>query len=134
MDDEDDSPQAREFRRMKARLEELELLCVSLAPERVPTATSWNDQRCSFHLHVIVHEHAAIVECSQCHQPLDPLEVLRQFAKRERRFADSLEHLRKEQRDLLKQIEALKKQRNSLRSAVRRVGGTPLEPWDLKDE
>ncbi len=136
-DDDSDIGIRRQFRAMKARLQELETLYASRFKHQVPTATSIKAKpikQCRLHLHVVVHDHAAIVECADCHAPLDPLHVLREFAHEERHFADQLEHLRQEKANLRKEIEALKKQKAALRSGVRRAGGTPIEPWQIKED
>jgi hypothetical protein len=136
--DESDLGRVREFRRMKARLSELETLYASRFKFQVPTATSIKQQplekRCSQHLHVVVSLHAARVECAECGEPLDPIDVLRQFANTERTFADSLEHLREERSALFKEIEALKKQKQNLRNSIRKAGARPIERWQIKDE
>jgi len=137
-DDESDIGRAREFKRMKARLQELETLLASQLRFDVPTSTTAKrqplDKCCHFHLHVIVYMDQARVECRACGAFLDPLDVLRQFANRERNFADTLKHLREERDRLGKEIVALKKQRNSLRSQVRKKGGVPVEPWHIEDQ
>lgn len=137
-DDESDVGIRRQFRTMKARLLELERLYSSRFQYQVPTTTilqreSLVGSKCKFHLHVKVSMHSAIVECADCKAPLDALQVLREFARDERHFADQLEHLRQEKADLHKEIEALKKQKQNLRNAVRKAGGKPIERWQLKD-
>lgn len=135
-DDESDIGIRRQFRAMKSRLAELEGVAARFA-DRVPTATSLLrqpiGQRCGFHLHVVVYEHSKRVECADCKEPLDPLDVLRQFARAERSFADTLDHLLKQRTDLNREIEALKKQKQSLRNAVRKAGGKPIERWQIKE-
>lgn len=137
-DDDSDIGIRRQFKTMRARLVELEKLYATRFQHQVPTATSVKKQplgeRCKFHLHVIVYNHADRVECATCEEPLSPIAVLREFANQERHFADQLEHLRQEKAALGQEVEALKKQRNALRSAVRKAGGKPVERWDLRKD
>lgn len=138
-DDESDVGIRRQFKAMKARLLELEHLYASRHQYQVPTATrvkkpSYFDGKCKLHLHIEVDMHSAVVECADCGVPLDPLQVLREFAREERHFADQLEHLREEKAALAKEVAELKKQRLSLRGAVRKAGGKPIERWQIKDE
>lgn len=136
-DDESDIGIRREYKRMKGRLAELERLYATGARNRVPTATSVQQPplgaKCEFHLHVIVNTHSAEVTCSDCGAPLEPLQVLREFATEERQFAQNLEHLRREKAELHKEIEALKKQRLAMRAKVRKAGGRPLERWEIPE-
>lgn len=137
-DDDTDIGRARQFKAMKARLLELERLYASRFQYQVPTTTiavrdTALGAKCQLHLHVKVSMHAARVECADCGAPLDPLQVLREFACEERHFADQLEHLRQEKADLGKEIEALKKQKQNLRNQVRRAGGKPIGRWQIKD-
>jgi len=136
-EDESDIGIRRQFRAMKARLAELEHLYASRYQHQVPTTTRVGGThlggKCQIHMHVVVDMHAAVVECADCGAPLDPLQVLREFAREERHFADQFEHLRKEKADLGTEIEALKKQKQNLRNAVRKAGGKPIERWQIKD-
>lgn len=138
-DDESDVGIRRQWKAMKARLLELEHLYASRFQFQVPTATSvtkpsFLDGKCSLHLRVKVSMHKAVVECSDCGAPLDPLQVLREFARGERHFANQLEHLRQEKANLGMEVEALKKQKQNLRGQIRKAGAKPLERWQLKDE
>jgi len=74
-----------------------------------------------------------LVECAVCHEELDPLEVLREYVREERQFAQCLEHLRDETSELRREVEALKKQKAALRAAVRKAGGEPIESWQVRD-
>lgn len=133
-EDVDDLGRMRELKRMRARLSELETLYASRFRFQVPTALSTREQvkRCSVHPHVVVDDHAAKVTCSECGAQLDPLDVLRQFARHERSFAFTLEHLRHEKDGLTKEITELKRQKSQLRSAIRKAGGKPVESWHIR--
>lgn len=138
-DDDSDIGIRRQWKQMRARLAELERLYASRFQYQVPTTTiavrdTALGAKCQLHLHVKVSMHAARVECADCGAPLDPLQVLREFAREERHFADQLEHLRQEKANLGKEIEALKKQKQNLRNQVRKAGGTPVERWQLKEQ
>lgn len=134
-DEDSDIGKAREFKRMKSRLAELELMYSTRFQFQVMTALTERRRslaRCGIHPHIIVDDHSNRVECAECGEEMDPIDVLRQFANQERTFAHQLEHLRKEKSDLGVEVEALKKQKAALRSAVRKLGGTPVERWQIK--
>lgn len=116
----------RQFRQMKARLEELELLYATRFRHQVPTSSSavpevHGGSRCGFHPHVIVSMKRPSVTCSTCGVTLDALDVLREYARGERAFAHTLEHLRQEHTRLSKEIDHLKRARANLRSQIKRA-------------
>jgi hypothetical protein len=82
------------------------------------------------HPHVVVDNHAPVVECAVCHERLDPLEVLRQFANGERLFASWNKAMRCERDKLVEHIAKLKRQRQNLKAQIRRAGGKPAEEWE----
>lgn len=125
----DEIGKERELRALRKRVEDLELRLVkhegkvaaSLAlKERVDEKHGY---QCGFHPHVLVSDETNLVECAICHEPLDPLDVLREFARHERNFVFSINTLRAEQTELRKQVDQLKKQRSSLWSQVKKRGG-----------
>jgi cell division protein FtsB len=78
--------------------------------------------RCgALHPHVVVDEHAPVVECAVCKERLDPLVVLRQYAKQEKHFMWNLRSLRDEKAKLAAEVEALKKERSNVRAQVKRA-------------
>lgn len=86
-------------------------------------------RKCSFHLRVFVSMETASVTCQECGAELSPLDVLREFANGERRFVEHINHLREERSKLAIEVEQLKTQRSSLRSQIRKKGGTvPDDP------
>ena len=78
------------------------------------------------HPHVIVDENAPVVECAVCKERLDPLVVLREYAKREKHFMWTLKALRDEAAKLTAEVAALKKERASVRAQIKRDQGKLL--------
>lgn len=136
--DESDIGIRRQFKAMRTRLQELELLYATRFRHQVPVSISElkteHGLKCGFHQHVTVSMITPSVQCGACGEELDPLDVLRQFTKEERSFAFTLEHLRKETADLRAEVVALKKQKAALRTAVRKAGGKPIENWQVRRE
>lgn len=130
--DDHDIGRARKTKQLEARIAQLEANLAAVSGVTVPTATIAKpapNPSCRYHLKVVVSEHANRVECGICGEPLSPIAVLRQFAHEERRFAHTIEALRQERIDLRKEIEALKKQKQGLRNAVRKAGGVPVNRY-----
>lgn len=72
-------------------------------------------------------------EVKACGAKLDPIQVLRDYARHERNFCYSLEHLRKEQRDLSAEIKKLKALRARLRAEARKsLPPVEARPGDRK--
>jgi regulator of replication initiation timing len=74
--------------------------------------------RCAFHLHVEVSATTPKVWCLECGEELAPLDVLRQFATRERRFTAEIEWMQKDKAKLREEVVALKLERDRLRAIV----------------
>ena len=123
--DDSDIGIRRKYKAMQRRLVELETLYATRFRNQVPTATtelkSKHGLACGFHPHVSVSMNTPEVECTACGKQLDPLEVLRQFARNERQFAHQLEHLRNEREKLQQEIAELKRQRSNLKQQVKRA-------------
>lgn len=77
--------------------------------------------RCGFHPQVLVSMTTRSVTCRECGEELEPMDVLREFARHERRFVASLADLRKERENLTKEVDVLRKQRSSLRSQLNQI-------------
>jgi hypothetical protein len=124
-DDDSDIGMRLKYKSMQRRLVELETLYASRFRNQVPTATaelkSEHGIKCGLHPHVSVSMTTPEVRCTACKKLLDPLDVLRQFANRERQFSHTLEHLRNERDKLEKDVEELKRQRSNLRAQVKRA-------------
>lgn len=137
-DDESDIGMRRQYRVIKARVAELELLHATRFRFQVPTATTEAETkhglRCGFHPHVVVSQTTPHVSCAVCGEELSPLDVLRQFSIEERNFAMGLEHLRREAADLRVAVERLKRERQNLRAAVKRARAAIASEEHLTDE
>lgn len=124
--DESDIGIRRQFKAMRARLQELEALYAGRFRYQVPTALTEREigphgLKCGFHPHVTISMRTPTVRCTVCDTRLDPIEVLRDFARDERNFAHTLEHLRTERATLSKEVEDLKRQRANLRAQIKRA-------------
>lgn len=91
--------------------------------------------RCGSPCGVLVSDNSPRVECAACGTQLSAVQVLRDYANHERNFCYSLEHLRKEKRDLHAEVEKLKKLRARLRSEAKKLLPEPPEKagqrkWD----
>lgn len=75
---------------------------------------------------VVVADKEPLVECKACGAELDPVDVLREYARHERRFCFALEHLRGEKIALATEIEKLKRLRARLRAEARAL--LPSQP------
>jgi prefoldin subunit 5 len=93
---------------------------------------------CGFHTRVLVSMTESAVWCAVCNCEVEPMDVLREYAKKERNFIEALQWLRDEKAALRKEVDELKKIRSSLRSQVKRKaktvadaigeGGRPANP------
>lgn len=87
---------------------------------------SKHDYRCSayaqgggVHPLVSLHGDTRTVKCRVCGTLMDAFDVLMQYAHAERRFSYGITSMREEFSKLRKDIEALKKERSSLKSQVK---------------
>jgi hypothetical protein len=71
-----------------------------------------------FHYRSRVDKQARRVICADCGVDLDPITVLSQVA----RLTDEWKWLHDSKRELTREIESLKRERNNLRASVRRAG------------
>lgn len=115
----------RENKALRARVEHLEAELAKAAKMVSPAITALRNHEevhnihCTFHLQVKVSLTTPEVTCTLCGADLDPLDVLREFATKERHFTENLNHLRVEATGLRKEIEQLKKERSSLKAQVK---------------
>lgn len=120
----------RELRMLRTRVATLTAQVAVFDKRLVPALTSrerWEGDHgyaCGFHPQVEVSMETDEVTCKMCGAPLVAIDVLREYARGERRFAESINSLRDERSKLAKEVEHLKKQRSSLRSQIRKRGGT----------
>lgn len=123
--DSNELARQREIKHLRARVGTLE---VALDDARKVAAGALhgalaipNDahRSCAYHMQVSVSLTTPSVTCSECGAELSPLDVLRDFAKRERHFVMLSNDLRQEQSKLRTEIDTLKKQRASLKAQVR---------------
>jgi hypothetical protein len=119
---------AREVRLLRARVRELEeAVSTNGIPATVLSKLDRDEAHraygCGFHLHVTVSMTTDEVLCQTCGESLDPLDVLRQFASKERRFVESVDEFKRERDRLRLEVADLQKQRKNLRSQIRRKGG-----------
>lgn len=126
--DDSDIGVRRENKRLRARLVELETMVKTRLGRVVPTSTTMPQDfeekhglKCGFHPNVIVSMKTPRVECAVCGEKLDALDVLREFARHERHFAQTLEHLRKETSELRAEVPKLKRTLSDLRSRIKRA-------------
>lgn len=97
--------------------------------------TKHSQEMCKYHLHIVVDEHAPVVECSDCGTVLDAHQVLLQLATQERTFRSWTEHYIKERHELHAECEALRKLKARLRADCRKVDKkAPVERWQLKEQ
>lgn len=125
----------RELKQLRVRVAQLEAeRGIKQVPSIEVKRSEEHGYQCGHPCGVVVTENAPRVECEACGTKLDAIEVLREYARHERNFCYSLEHLRKERRDLTKEIEKLKSIRTRLRSLLRKVVPEPPAPglrkWD----
>lgn len=124
LDEDSDIGVRLELKRMKGRVGELELLVATqlqhIVPTNITTARDKHGLACGFHPHVTVSLTTTRVVCTICGEQLDALDVLRSYAKAERTFAMNLEHLREERSKLHAQVIALRNERSSLKSQIKR--------------
>ncbi len=125
----DDLGKERELRRLRARVEELEKIGILRGDKIIPATCELEfEQRrhtaskCGFHPQVTVCMETPRVECKVCEEELDPVEVLRDFVREERKFVWTIEGLRREKEELTKVVEALKKERVNVRAQLRKQG------------
>ena len=148
--DDDDAPvfSLDREREHKREIADLEARCASLERQlssRGALRPAHSDEvehtitRCGFHPQVVVtQEPTNKVFCAICKTELSAIDVLRQFANRERNFIYGMEAARRESRDLKDEIEKLKRIRQNLRAQVKRArvsiqkdGGASVDGDDL---
>ncbi len=123
----DDLGKERELRRLRKRVDELELQTAQSAKMIAPAVRIERNKdhtitKCGVHPQVLVCEDTPRVECAVCGTELDAIEVLRDFANHERQFVYTVQHLRREKDELEKVVEALKKERVKVRGQLRKDG------------
>lgn len=111
----------------RARIADLQRIVERLEPFPLLSSklTEHSQKSCQYHAQVLVDETTPRVECAHCQAVLDPFEVLRQIAQRERHLAWTSEDLRDELRRLAAERDRLKAQVSRLRTKVRKEGGEP---------
>ena len=105
---------AEELESVKSELEQLK-------SKIEPTSIKSDGYNRCRHVSACIDEPTRIVSCAACGKQLDAVDLLIEFAKKER----NLNFSRKIQAELDTEIEKLTKIRNSLRSQVRRKGVQP---------
>jgi prefoldin subunit 5 len=122
-----DLAKERELRQLRAQVAALQSQVAALDVFKAASVLSVKSvdethgrAACGFHTRVLVSMTESAVWCAVCNCELEPMDVLREFAKKERNFIESLDWLREEKAELRKEIDVLKKQRSSLRSQVKR--------------
>lgn len=136
----DDLGRARELRQLRARVAQLETEKAELQHQVKPSVSTIESHEekkhrigtCGFHPQVLVSMETNSVVCAVCDAELAPLDVLREFAREERRFVQSLNGLRDEKQLLHKQVDKLKKQVQALEGKVRKKAG--YDPSEYKGE
>ena len=99
----------RELKQLRVRVAQLEAeRGLKQSPSIEVKRGQEHGLRCGMPCHVVVSEEQPLVECAACGTKLDAIEVLRDYALHERNFCYSLEHLRKERRDLTAETAKLK--------------------------
>ena len=126
-----DLAKERELRKLRHQVESLTAKLATyngvIELSQITTVNRYEDRhgyKCGFHPRVIVSEETRSVTCQACGAELEPMDVLREFARNERRFVESVTGLRQERAKLLEDVAELKKRRSSLRSQVKKKGGT----------
>lgn len=115
--------------RLKEELTESQKRLVAPLTARMPFEEKQHTFKCGLHPLVEVSLETNSVSCRVCGVELAPLDVLRDYARNERYFVQGLESLREEKKKLSIEVDALKKQRSSLRSQIRKKGGdVPDDP------
>ncbi len=126
----------RELKQLRVRVVQLEAeRGLRQAPSIDVRRSEVHSLRCGMPPAVTVVENEQRVECAACGTELSAIEVLHEYAKHERNFCYSLEHLRKERRDLHVEIDKLKALRARLRAEARKaLPAVPSRPgarkWD----
>lgn len=123
----------RELRELRKKVSELETR-LSVREGRPiagavirPMSEEEHGYKCGFHPQVKVSDVVPEVTCSVCDEKLDPIEVLRQFANRERSFIWGIDAMIKEEKLLKASVEALRREKKNLMAGVRRAGGKAVE-------
>lgn len=115
-----------ENERLRVRVAEMDQMIIS------GKVSEHSKKLCHYHPNIVVDEESPLVECADCGTALDAHAVLLQLATGERTFRQWVDRHKKERHDLVAEIERLKKQKSTLRAAVRKSGGRPLESWESK--
>jgi len=129
----------RELKQLRIRVMQLEVENKGRQEPSLKIKKGEHGPGCGHPNAVYVFDDEPRVECQACGTKLDPIVVLRQYAHHERHFCYSLEHLRKEQRDLAAEIKKLKALRSRLRGDARAKLPPPSgrygsRPYDLRAE
>lgn len=112
----------RELKQLRVRVAQLEAeRGIKQSPSIAVERDGKHGIGCGHPCPVAVFENEPRVECRSCGANLDPIEVLREYARHERNFCYSLEHLRKERKDLSDEIKKLKALRQRLRGDARKL-------------
>ncbi len=112
----------RELKQLRVRVGQLESERKTLLDPAINTSRDGkHGYRCGHPCGVIVYDNEPLIECRVCGAKLDPVDVLREFARHERNFCYTLEHLRKERGDLHEEIKKLKSLRSRLRADAREL-------------
>lgn len=112
----------RELKQLRVRVAQLEAeRGIKQEPSIGVKRGEEHGYRCGHPCSVFVCEEQPRIECQVCGTKLDPIEILREYARHERNFCYSLEHLREEKRDLTAEVAKLKDLRSRLRSEARKL-------------
>ena len=123
----------RELRQLRSQVAELTERLANFDPRHLAQLTSRESYdkgavhkaTCGFHPLVVVCMDTKSVTCQQCGAELEPIDVLREYAREERRFVSSLVDLRAERSKLSEEVSELKKIRSSLRSQIKKKVRSP---------
>lgn len=122
----------RELKQLRTRVVQLEAeRGLRQSPSIEVTHSKVHGFQCGSPPHVTVIEEENRVECVACGAGLQAISVLLDYARHERDFCYSLEHLRKERRDISVEIAKLKSLRTRLRADARKLLPAP-PPCDRK--
>lgn len=65
--------------------------------------------------------HTRQLECRNCHRIIDPFDYIWDLAMKEKRYISEVEHKRKELEEICKEVAELRRQRNYLKSAIKKA-------------
>ena len=87
--------------------------------EGPPLLLKRHDYLACQHDHVKVYETQSRIDCADCGAVVEPMEVMRRFARQELNFWWTCEQKKNERDKLLAEVEALKCERARLRRAIK---------------